>query len=184
MPTFLFKRKRALVLLDLSRQIASMASPFPFDFDLLRSFVAVAENRGFTRAAARVGRTQSTVSLQIKKLEENLGRPLFERGSREQAGRLLADEFVEFGGDGSVSTRAEVLAWMETEAPSKRALSDFRAQRLAVEIVLVTYRSTRSGTVDESARHSLRSSIWKRFGPDWRMVFHQGTLTAPEQEHA
>jgi DNA-binding transcriptional LysR family regulator len=71
------------VLLDPSRQIASMASHFPFDFDLLRSFVAVAENRGFTRAAARVGRTQSTVSLQIKKLEENLGRPLFERGSRE-----------------------------------------------------------------------------------------------------
>jgi DNA-binding transcriptional LysR family regulator len=60
-----------------------MVSPFPFDFDLLRSFVAVAENRGFTRAAARVGRTQSTVSLQIKKLEDSLARPLFERGSRD-----------------------------------------------------------------------------------------------------
>ena len=119
----------------------------------------------------------------FRALEQSLFEPGV-RNSREQAGRLLADEFVEFGGDGSVSTRAEVLAWMETEAPSKRALSDFRAQRLAIEIVLVTYRSTRSGAVDESARHSLRSSIWKRFGPDWRMVFHQGTLTALEQEHA
>ncbi|MBS4082884.1 MAG: LysR family transcriptional regulator [Rhizobiales bacterium] len=60
-----------------------MTSSLPFDFDLLRSFVAVADNRSFTRAAARVGRTQSTVSLQIKKLEENLATSLFERGGRE-----------------------------------------------------------------------------------------------------
>lgn len=66
-----------------------MTTSLPFDFDLLRSFVAVADNSGFTRAATRVGRTQSTVSLQIKKLEENLGHPLFERGAREL--RLTAE---------------------------------------------------------------------------------------------
>ncbi len=60
-----------------------MTSSLPFDFDLLRSFVAVADNRSFTRAAARVGRTQSTVSLQVKKLEENLATSLFDRDSRE-----------------------------------------------------------------------------------------------------
>lgn len=113
----------------------------------------------------------------FRALEESLFEPGV-RCSHEQAGRLLADAFVEFGGDGSVSTRAEVLAWMQNEAPSKRALSDFHAMRLADDVVLVTYRSTRSGAVDESARHSLRSSIWKRTGADWRMIFHQGTLTA------
>lgn len=51
----------------------------PFDLDLLRTFVAIVDNGGFTRAAERVGRTQSTVSLQIKKLEDGLGRRLFER---------------------------------------------------------------------------------------------------------
>jgi DNA-binding transcriptional LysR family regulator len=51
----------------------------PFDLDLLRTFVAIVDNGGFTRAAERVGRTQSTVSLQIKKLEEGLGRRVFER---------------------------------------------------------------------------------------------------------
>jgi DNA-binding transcriptional LysR family regulator len=51
----------------------------PFDLDLLRTFVAIADNGGFTRAAERVGRTQSTVSLQIKKLEDGLGRRVFER---------------------------------------------------------------------------------------------------------
>jgi DNA-binding transcriptional LysR family regulator len=55
----------------------------PFDFDLLRTFVAVVDNNGFTRAGERIGRTQSTVSLQIKKLEDNLKKPLFERSGRE-----------------------------------------------------------------------------------------------------
>jgi DNA-binding transcriptional LysR family regulator len=57
--------------------------PPPFDLDLLRTFVAVVDNAGFTRAAGRVGRTQSTVSLQVKKLEDGLGRRLFERDGRE-----------------------------------------------------------------------------------------------------
>lgn len=67
-----------------------MSTPLPpFDFDLLRTFVAVVDNAGFTRAGERIGRTQSTVSLQIKKLEEGLGRPLFERLGRER--RLTPD---------------------------------------------------------------------------------------------
>jgi DNA-binding transcriptional LysR family regulator len=61
-----------------------VSSPLPpFDFDLLRTFVAVIDNGGFTRAAERVGRTQSTVSLQIKKLEDSLGKRVFERDGRE-----------------------------------------------------------------------------------------------------
>lgn len=61
-----------------------MTTPLPpFDFDLLRTFVAVVDNAGFTRAAERVGRTQSTVSLQIKKLEDGLGRRVFERDGRD-----------------------------------------------------------------------------------------------------
>ncbi|WP_282607688.1 LysR family transcriptional regulator [Pelagibius sp. Alg239-R121] len=50
--------------------------------DLLRSFVAVAESENFTRAANALGRTQSAVSMQMKRLEELVGDPLFERGPR------------------------------------------------------------------------------------------------------
>jgi DNA-binding transcriptional LysR family regulator len=61
-----------------------MSTPLPpFDFDLLRTFVAIVDNGGFTRAAERVGRTQSTISLQIKKLEGALGKRVFERDGRE-----------------------------------------------------------------------------------------------------
>lgn len=52
------------------------------DSDLLRTFVAVADTGNFTRAAERAGRTQSAVSMQIKKLEETVGAALFERGPR------------------------------------------------------------------------------------------------------
>lgn len=56
--------------------------PFQLESDLLRSFVAVAELENFTRAAHALGRTQSAVSMQMKRLEELVGDPLFERGPR------------------------------------------------------------------------------------------------------
>lgn len=49
------------------------------EIDLLRSFMAVAAHLNFTKAAQSVSRTQSAVSLQIKRLEEIVGKPLFER---------------------------------------------------------------------------------------------------------
>ena len=52
------------------------------DGDLLRTFVAVADSGNFTRAADQVGRTQSAVSMQIKRLEESVGEPLFAREAR------------------------------------------------------------------------------------------------------
>lgn len=51
------------------------------DIDLLKTFVAVCDTASFTAAAKRVGRTQSAVSLQIRRLEASLGRPLFVRGA-------------------------------------------------------------------------------------------------------
>jgi len=52
------------------------------ELDLLRSFAAVADTGSFTAAADLVARTQSAVSMQIKRLEEILGRRVFERSSR------------------------------------------------------------------------------------------------------
>jgi DNA-binding transcriptional LysR family regulator len=52
------------------------------EFELLRSFVAVAECGGFRRAAERLNLTQSTVSQQLKRLELETKRPLFHRTTR------------------------------------------------------------------------------------------------------
>ncbi len=52
------------------------------EIDLLRSFVVIAEVRSLSRAAARVGRTQSALSQQMKRLEEVVDQPLFQRTGR------------------------------------------------------------------------------------------------------
>ncbi len=52
------------------------------DSDLLRGFLAVAETGSMTDGAARIFRTQSAVSLQIKRLETLLDQPVFERHGR------------------------------------------------------------------------------------------------------
>ena len=52
------------------------------DLAALRSFIAVAETGGVTRAATRVNLTQSAVSMQLKRLEEAVGQSLFERSRK------------------------------------------------------------------------------------------------------
>src|SRR5262249_9508288 len=52
------------------------------DIDLLRSFAAVVDCGSSTAAGELVARTQSAVSVQIKRLEEILGKTVFERSSR------------------------------------------------------------------------------------------------------
>lgn len=54
-----------------------------FEPTLLRAFVAVCETGGFTRAAERLNLTQSAVSHQIRRLEEQVGRPLLHRTTRK-----------------------------------------------------------------------------------------------------
>ncbi|WFU61060.1 LysR substrate-binding domain-containing protein [Bradyrhizobium brasilense] len=57
-----------------------MSAPI-MDPDLLQAFVAVAEHRFFTRAASALNRTQSAVSMQVKRLEERLQAELFHRST-------------------------------------------------------------------------------------------------------
>ena len=59
------------------------------DLDLLKTFLAIADTGNFTRAAEDVNKTQSAVSMQMKRLEELLGRPIFVREGRQS--RLTAD---------------------------------------------------------------------------------------------
>ncbi len=47
--------------------------------DYLRTFIALAETKGFTKTGIQLNRSQSAVSMQIKRLEEEVGKKLFER---------------------------------------------------------------------------------------------------------
>jgi DNA-binding transcriptional LysR family regulator len=59
------------------------------DVDQLRTFIAIVETGSFTKAADVVHKTQSAVSMQIKRLEERLDRPIFARDGR--ASKLTED---------------------------------------------------------------------------------------------
>lgn len=66
-----------------------------FPTDLLRTFVTVVDLGNCTRAGERIGRTQSAVSLQLKRLQELAGAPLFLRdlagGDLSETGIILAN---------------------------------------------------------------------------------------------
>ena len=59
------------------------------DIDQLRTFIAIVETGSFTKAAEVVHKTQSAVSMQMKRLEERLSRPIFARDGR--ASKLTDD---------------------------------------------------------------------------------------------
>ena len=59
------------------------------DTDQIRSFLAIVETGGFTKAADRVNKTQSAVSMHIRRLEERLGCALFVKQGRRA--RLTED---------------------------------------------------------------------------------------------
>ena len=56
--------------------------PPNLDIDQLKTFLAIVDSGSFTRAAGEVNKTQSAVSMQMKRLEESLGRALFAKDGR------------------------------------------------------------------------------------------------------
>ncbi len=67
-----------------------------FDPTLLRAFVAVKETGGFTRAAQRLHLTQSAISHQIRRLEEQVGRPLLYRTTRRLTLTEDGEDFLRY----------------------------------------------------------------------------------------
>jgi len=66
------------------------------DIDLLKTFLAISDSGSFTRAAEEVNKTQSAVSMQMKRLEELLGRPLFARDGRASRFTPDGERLVEY----------------------------------------------------------------------------------------
>lgn len=86
-----------------------------FDLDLLRTFMTVYRTGGFTRAAELLGRSQPAISLQMKRLEERVGAPLFLRDGRR----------IELSPDGEVlHGYAQQILSLHDEAVRRLTLPD------------------------------------------------------------
>jgi len=59
--------------------------PANLDIDLLKTFIAIAEHGSFTNAAEQVHKTQSAISMQMKRLEDIIGRPVFQKQGRSNS---------------------------------------------------------------------------------------------------
>lgn len=90
------------------------------DTAVLRTFLALAESGSFSRAGALVGRSQSAVSEQIRKLEDMLGRTLLERTTRSVRLTVDGEHFLQHA-------RAMV-------AQADAMLARFRAPDIAGEV--------------------------------------------------
>jgi DNA-binding transcriptional LysR family regulator len=104
------------------------------DPDLLKAFLAVAEQRSFTRAADMLNRTQSAVSVQIRRLEQQLGTKLLHRSSAGAAPTAAGEELRSYA--------RRILAL------NAEAFGALRARK--VETVV------RLGVMDVTARSSFR----------------------------
>jgi len=87
----------------------------PMDIDLARTFLAVADGGSFVEAARRVYVTQSTVSTRIRTLEEQLGKPLFERS---KAGAELTQAGIQFHKHAVALVRVWEQARLEVSLPA------------------------------------------------------------------
>jgi len=63
--------------------------PANLDVDLLKTFIAIAEHGSYTKAADQVHKTQSAISMQMKRLEDIVSRPVFQKQGRTNT--LTAD---------------------------------------------------------------------------------------------
>jgi DNA-binding transcriptional LysR family regulator len=134
-----------------------MAAMIPnLDIDLLKTFLAIADTGSFTRAADDVHKTQSAVSMQMKRLEDLLGRPLFARDGRASRFTPDGERLIEYArrivamNDEAVSafTRPELTGTVRFGTP------DDYADRFLPEIVARFARTHPLVTVDVECLNS------------------------------
>ncbi|MEO0425629.1 MAG: DUF4440 domain-containing protein [Pseudomonadota bacterium] len=117
--------------------------------------------------------------VELRELEQSLHQPEV-RADTEKLKSLLHESFVEFGRSGRVFSKADILTELTTESrPSRVVSQEFALEHLAEGIALLTYRSAHVDTQGQSARHTLRATLWQRTPLGWQARFHQGTATAP-----
>src|ERR1700710_2360118 len=121
------------------------------DLDLLRSFVSVVDSGGFTRAGERVHRTQSTVSQQIKRLEDDLGQPLLNRTGKDVTPTEAGERLLSYA--------RRLLSLAEEARDVLARPSDEGAVRLGIPEDFAAYRLTELLASFSRARPGLRLDV-------------------------
>src|SRR4030088_2522929 len=138
------------------------------DLELLRSFVSVVDSGGFTRAGERVHRTQSTVSQQIKRLEDDVGQPLLNRTGKDVTPTEVGERLL------SYARRLFSLAEEARDVvggPSKEG-----AVRLGIPEDFAAYRLTKLLASFSRSRPGLRLDVRVDQSPYLKRDLERGEL--------
>lgn len=101
------------------------------------------------------------------------------RSSEARLRALLSPDFLEIGASGDLFGMDSVLDRLPQEAAWSAVAQDFEHRRLSSESVQLFYRVAISRENSSGTAYSRRTSIWRKDGGDWKMVYHQGTAVAP-----
>lgn len=82
---------------------------------------------------------------------------------------------MEIGSSGKIYNKKQVIDALRNETTFKMTISEFQIKILSENVVLTTFRLRKFIHENNQTAYSLRSSIWKLSGSEWKMVFHQGT---------
>ncbi len=119
----------------------------------------------------------AVLAAELEALERALHAPPV-RADRGRLVALLDEDFSEIGSSGQCYGRDAALAEIPLERTQVLIESEqFAVRLLADGLAQVRYRS-RYHVDGQAQRWVLRSSLWRRHGQGWRMVFHQGTPEA------
>lgn len=109
---------------------------------------------------------------EIKNLEIKILKGEY-RKDEKQLNELLSDDFVEFGGKGIEYNKQEIIQALLNENNIEWDFRDMKPKNITDNVVMINYIAIKKE--NDSITESLRTSIWKKFGSNYKMIFHQGT---------
>jgi DNA-binding transcriptional LysR family regulator len=149
------------------------------DIHQLETFLAVAEDKGFSRAAKRLRRTQPAVSQVVRKLEADLGEVLFERSARDGTLTAAGEVLREYA-QRMIALRTEAASAMQELKSLDRgrlliAANEYtclyllpildRFRRLCPQIGVTVQRARASGIAEDVVRRNVEVGVLT-FRPD------------------
>jgi hypothetical protein len=119
-----------------------------------------------------------TVLAELSAREPIFHRPEFGT-TRADFERMTAEDFWETGASGRRYSRAFVLDELEKRFAAPHddlwETSDFHCRQLSEDTYLLTYT-----LLQDRVRLTRRATIWRKSADGWKILYHQGTVVAPE----
>ncbi len=101
------------------------------------------------------------------------------RSNPHEIKKYMSEEFLEIGASSYRMYFEKVLSILPQHLEWSAEISDFEFRHISEDVVIIIYNAIIKHDHKSVPRESIRSSTWKKFDDDWKIVFHQGTKISP-----